>query len=255
MAFYSSTYDLFLDVTESFCHTCGNKNRLVPAHIVSRGNEVWLRKFCPDCGEIWAKVSDDFAYYKTCNEYLKKPDLPETYLTPIKRGCPFDCGVCPQHQNHPCLALFNVLDECNMKCNICYHSSEPGKGNYRKMHEIKLMLLTLLRVESAPDLIQVTGGEPTIHPDIMEILRYLKASPVRHLMLNTNGIRISQDEAFVQELKSLGSGFEVYLQFDSLKAEALRRIRNGDMRSVRAQALQNLERAGISTTLVCVIEK
>lgn len=255
MAFYSPNYELFLGTTETFCHICNNKERLIPAHIVTKDNSVLLRKFCPECGESYATISTDFEYYKKCTDYLKKPDLPETALTPILRGCPFDCGVCPQHQNHPCLALFNINDECNMKCNICYHSSEPGSGNFRSMEEIEKMHETLLRVESSPDLIQVTGGEPSIHPNIIEILKYLKSWPVRHLMLNTNGIRISQDEAFVQELQKIGKGFEVYLQFDSLQAEALKKIRNGDMRNVRQKALEMLEKYNISTTLVCVIQK
>ncbi len=255
MAFYSPNYNLFLGTTETFCHLCGNKERLIPAHIVTKDNTVLLRKFCPECGESYATISTDFEYYKKCNDYLKKPDLPETALTPILRGCPFDCGVCPQHQNHPCLALFNINDECNMKCNICYHSSEPGSGNFRSMEEIEKMHETLLRVESSPDLIQVTGGEPTLHPQILEILKYLKSWPVRHLMLNTNGIRISQDESFVQELKNIGKWFEVYLQFDSLQAESLKQIRNGDMRSVRQKALEMLDKYNISTTLVCVIQK
>lgn len=255
MAFYSPNYDLFLGSTETFCHLCGNKERLIPWHIVTKDNTVMLRKFCPTCGESYATISTDFKYYKKCENYLKKPDLPETALTPILRGCPFDCGVCPQHQNHPCLALFNINDECNMKCNICYHSSEPGSGNFRSMEEIEKMHETLLKVESTPDLIQVTGWEPSIHPEIIQILQYLKSGPTRHLMLNTNGIRISQDEEFVKELKNIGKGFEVYLQFDSLQAEALKKIRNGDMRDVRRKALEMLDKYNISTTLVCVIQK
>lgn len=255
MAHYSQTYDFFLNATQSFCHQCGNLSKLVDTHIVAKDNEVFLRKFCPKCGESMVKISSDYAYFKTCDSYLKAPDLPESSNTQVLRGCPFDCGVCPQHQNHPCLALFNITDECNMKCNICYFSSYPGAGNHRSMEQIEQMLATLLKVESQPDLIQVTGGEPTIHPQIMEILRYLKKSPVRHLMLNTNGIRISEEEAFVKELKSLGGGFEIYLQFDSLQEEALRDIRARDMRTVRLKALELLEKYSISTTLVCVIKK
>jgi len=255
MAHYTQKYDLFLDAAQSFCHRCGNLERLVDAHIVSKADEVYLRKFCPDCGESMVKISNDLDYFKRCNDYLKKPDLPERALTKVVQGCPFDCGVCPQHQNHPCLALFNITDECNMKCHICYHRSEPGAGNHRSMEEIMQMLETLLKVESEPDLIQVTGGEPTTHPQIVEILQFLKASPVRHLMLNTNGIRIAQDEAFVKALKALGGGFEVYLQFDSLRADALRDIRAQDMRAIRLKALEVLERANISTTLVCVVKR
>lgn len=255
MAYYSTKYDLFLSATSSFCHKCNNINRLIDAHVVTKDNEVFLRKFCPDCGESMAKISTDYEYFKLCGDYLKPPDLPEAALTKVLRGCPYDCGVCPQHQNHPCLALFNITDECNMKCNICYHGSYPGAMNHRSMEQIEQMLNTLLKVESEPDLIQVTGGEPTTHPQIVEILRFLKKSPVRHLMLNTNGIRISQDELFVKELKSLGGGFEIYLQFDSLKEEALKDIRNADMREVRQKALAILEKHSISTTLVCVIKR
>jgi uncharacterized radical SAM superfamily Fe-S cluster-containing enzyme len=201
------------------------------------------------------KISTDYAYYKLCEAYLKQPDLPEKPLTQVLRGCPYDCGVCPQHQNHPCLALFNVTDECNMKCNICYYAAEPGLGNHRSMEEISQMLDTLLETESEPDLIQVTGGEPTTHPQILEILQFLKKSPVRHLMLNTNGIRIAEDEDFVKALKKLGGGFEVYLQFDSLDAEVLKDIRARDMREVRLKALAMLEKYRISTTIVSVIKK
>ncbi len=255
MAFYTKQYDLYLCATQSFCHLCGNLEKLIDTHIVTKDDKVYLRKFCPKCDESFVKISDDFDYYKKCDEYLKAPDLPEKSLTPVKKGCPYDCGVCPQHQNHPCLALFNITDECNMKCNICYHSSEPGLGNHKTMDDIEQMLKILLEVESEPDLIQITGGEPTIHPDIIEILKYLKNSPVRHLMLNTNGIRIATDEKFVKQLKALGGGFEIYLQFDSLDKDSLVDIRGTDMTKVRLDAVAMLEKYNISTTLVSVIKK
>ena len=255
MTYYNNDYDLFLESTQSFCHECNNVTKLVETHVVVKDNEVLLRKFCLKCGEVWAKISTDYEYFKTCNDYLKKPDLPEIALTEVKNGCPFDCGVCPQHQNHPCLALFNVTDECNMKCNICYHTSEPWKGNFRSMEDIKKMHSTLLKVESEPDLIQVTGWEPTLHPEIIDILKYLKAGPVRHLMLNTNWIKIAEDEEFVKQLQGVWDSFEIYLQFDSLKSDALNKLRNRDMLEIRKKALENLEKYNISTTLVCVVQK
>jgi len=255
VALYSKKYDLFLTATQSFCHQCGDLKHLIDTHIVSKDNEVFLRKFCPKCGESMVKISTDLNYYHKCNNYLKAPDLPEKPLTRVLKGCPFDCGVCPQHQNHPCLALFNITDECNMKCNICYYSAEPGLGNHRSMKDIEQMLATLLETESEPDLIQVTGGEPTTHPQIVEILQYLKKSPVRHLMLNTNGIKIAQEESFVKVLKKLGGGFEVYLQFDSLNPKVLKDLRARDMVDIRLKALEMLEKYSISTTLVVVVKK
>ena len=255
MAFYDTRYDRFLGATQSFCHQCRDLSFLVDAHIVQKDQDVYLRKFCPSCGESMSLISTDADYYALCKHYLKKPDLPEKALTSVVQGCPYDCGVCPQHQNHPCLALFTVTDECDMQCAVCYNDSFPGAGKHKTMAQIEAMMATLLSVESSPDLIQVTGGEPTTHPQIEEILRYVKKSPARHIMLNTNGIRLSHDEAFLDFLKTLGGGFEVYLQFDSLDPSTLKHLRRTDMRDVRLKALANLEKRGISTTLVCVIEK
>lgn len=88
MAFYNKTYDKFLESTQSFCHNCNNVSKLLEAQVVVKDNEVFLRKFCTECGEVWAKTSTDYEYYKTCNDFLKQPDLPEQALTPVKHGCP-----------------------------------------------------------------------------------------------------------------------------------------------------------------------
>ena len=107
------------------------------------------------------------------------------------------------------------------------------------------MLSTLLETESEPDLIQITGGEATTHPKIVEILQYLKKTPVRHLMLNTNGIKIAEEEAFVKELKRLGGGVEIYLQFDSINPNVLKDLRARDMREIRLKALAMLKKYNI----------
>jgi uncharacterized radical SAM superfamily Fe-S cluster-containing enzyme len=117
------------------------------------------------------------------------------------------------------------------------------------------MLDALVASEGKPDLVQISGGEPTIHPQIMDILREAKARPIRHLMLNTNGVRLASDPDFVAELATLKPGFEVYLQFDSLRREALERLRGADLRKAHEKALANLDAHNISTTLVAVIEK
>ncbi len=163
--------------------------------------------------------------------------------------------MCPDHEQHSCLALIEVNDHCNLTCPVCFADSAPNRDGTRSLDEIESMLDTLVASEVEPDLLQISGGEPTLHPDIIEILRRAKARPIRHLMLNTNGLRIARDKAFVQELAALKPGFEVYLQFDSLRADVLKTLRGADLTRIRRQALENLEEAGISTTLVAVIRK
>jgi 7,8-dihydro-6-hydroxymethylpterin dimethyltransferase len=243
---------LFYAQTQSLCETC---LAVVPTKILIQDEQVFYQKRCPEHGVQKTLVSTDVEYFKRCKAYIKPGDMPQRFQTEIEQGCPNDCGLCPDHEQHSCLSLFEIIDECNMQCPVCFADSAPGKGNSRGMPEIERMLKTILASEPAPDLVQVSGGEPTLHPRLMEILRLLKASPIRHLMLNTNGIRIARDPQLVQELARLKPGFEVFLQFDSLQAAALRNIRGQDLRAVRRQALEQLERHNLSTTLVCVIRK
>ena len=243
---------VFYGQTTSLCETC---LELVPAKILIEDNDVFFLKRCPEHGVQKTIVSTDAAYYRRCREYLKPPDIPLMFQSRTERGCPYDCGLCPDHEQHSCLALIEVNDTCNLACPVCFANSAPHRPRQRSLAEIEAMLDTLVASEGEPDLLQISGGEPTIHPEIMEILRRAKARPIRHLMLNTNGVRIANDPAFVEALAELGPGFEVYLQFDSLRKEALENIRGADLRGVRKRALANLEAVGLSTTLVVVVKK
>jgi 7,8-dihydro-6-hydroxymethylpterin dimethyltransferase len=236
----------------SLCETC---LKLVHAKVVIEGDNVFYLKRCPSHGMQKTLVSTDAAYFKSCKDFIKPGDLPLHYQSTTEHGCPYDCGLCPDHEQHSCLALIEINDACNLSCPVCFADSSPQRMRHRTLAEVDAMLETLVASEGSPDLVQISGGEPTIHPQIIAILQLAKSKPIRHVMLNTNGIRIATDKAFVAELAALKPGFEVYLQFDSLRREALENLRGADLRKVREQALANLEEAGISTTLVCVMKK
>ncbi|HWA90162.1 MAG TPA: radical SAM protein [Rhizomicrobium sp.] len=242
----------FYGQTTSLCETC---LKLVPAKIVVEGDDVFYLKRCREHGAQKTLIATDAAYYKSCKDFIKPGDVPLKHQSRTEYGCPYDCGLCPDHEQHSCLALIEVNDACNLTCPVCFAESGQARHERKSLAEIEAMLDTLVESEGFPDLVQISGGEPTIHPEITAILKAAKARPIRHIMLNTNGIRIARDPAFVAELAALKPGFEVYLQFDSLKREALENIRGADLRKVREQALANLEAAGISTTLVCVVKK
>jgi len=115
------------------------------------------------------------------------------------------------------------------------------------------MLDATVRNEGEPDVVQISGGEPTLHPDFFAILDEAKRRPIRHVMVNTNGLRIAQDRAFVERLAGYQPGFEVYLQFDSFRTKALKTLRGADLVNVRRKALAHLNEYNISTTLVCTV--
>lgn len=243
---------IFEGQTTSLCDVCLAP---VPAKIIREDDNIFYLKRCRTHGVRKALVSTDAAYWRRCMDWLKPSDRPMTAQTRTDFGCPYDCGLCPDHEQHTCLALIEVNEHCNLTCPMCFASSSPEKTGTRSMAEIEAMLETLIESEGEPDLVQVSGGEPTLHPEILPILRRIKDSPVRHLMLNTNGLRIARDPDFVAELATLKPGFEVYLQFDSFRPEALKTLRGADLTRIRQRALENLEAHGISTTLVSVIRK
>lgn len=243
---------IFLGQTTSLCATC---HELVPAKIIVEDDKVFYQKRCHDHGVQKALVSTDADYYKLCRDYLKPGDRPLEFQSRTEYGCPYDCGLCPDHEQHSCLALIDVNEACNLTCPVCFSDSSTKHTLQRPLDEIGRMMDALVASEGEPDLLQISGGEPTIHPEILEILAMAKARPIRHVMLNTNGIRIAKEPEFAAALAQFKPGFEVYLQFDSLKPEALKTLRGADLTRVHIEALENLERHGISTTLVAVIKR
>jgi uncharacterized radical SAM superfamily Fe-S cluster-containing enzyme len=244
---------LFYDVAISICSTC---YRRADAKIVFQDDRVYMIKRCPQHGTQRVLVADDVDYYRRCREvFIKPPEMPLRYNTPVKWGCPYDCGLCTDHEQHSCLSLVEVADACNLRCPICYAGSGPDRPVFRTLDHVERMLDAVVRNEGHPDVVQISGGEPTIHPDFFAILDRAKARPIRHLMVNTNGIRIAESEDFTARLGSYRPDFEVYLQFDSFKREALMDLRGADLRRIREQALERLNRHGISTTLVVTVKK
>jgi uncharacterized radical SAM superfamily Fe-S cluster-containing enzyme len=199
-------------------------------------------------------IADDVAYYRKCREvFIKPPEMPRAFNTPVHWGCPYDCGLCADHQQHSCLTLVDVTLHCNLRCPICYAGSGPDRPIYRSLDHVQRLIDAVVRNEGHPDVVQISGGEPTLHPEFFAILDRAKA--VRHLMVNTNGIRIAQDEAFARRLAEYMPDFEIYLQFDSLQREPLVALRGADLRDIRRRALERLNQLGVSTTLVVTLKK
>jgi uncharacterized radical SAM superfamily Fe-S cluster-containing enzyme len=248
---------LFYDTTQSVCTTC---LRPVEAKIVLKENEgtgqVFMDKWCPVHGTERVLISDDIAYYRQCREvYVKHPEMPQRFATPMQYGCPYDCGLCPDHMQHSCLSVVEITDHCNLRCPTCYAASGPERLTHRSLAEVEAMLDAVIASEGQADVVQLSGGEPTLHPQFFEVLAAARARPIKHLMLNTNGIRIAQEPGFAERLAEQGTGFEVYLQFDSLQRAPLMDLRGADLRRVREQALDKLNALGISTTLVMTVKR
>jgi uncharacterized radical SAM superfamily Fe-S cluster-containing enzyme len=242
---------IFWGQTTSLCETC---LALVPTKIQIRENQVWYEKRCERHGTHSTLISTDAAYWRLCKDYIKPGDRPLAFQSHTEFGCPYDCGLCPDHEQHSCLALIEINENCNLSCPVCFADSSPARGRHLPLPVIERMLDALVASEGEPDLVQLSGGEPTLHPDFFAVLDAVRARPVRHVMINTNGLRLSQESDFVARLAEDKRGLEIYLQFDSLERDALMELRGADLRRVRQQALENLERHNVSTTLVVTVK-
>lgn len=243
---------IYYDHTISLCQVC---HRQISAKVIFQEGKVYLTKHCKEHGFQKVMIADDIAYYKQIRNYNKASEYPLHPHTETRYGCPYDCGICPDHEQHSCLTLIEVTDRCNLSCPTCYASSSPSHGRHRTLEEIEFMLDCIVKSEGQPDVVQISGGEPTVHPQFFDILDIAKRKPIRHLMLNTNGIRIAQDREFVRRLATYMPDFEIYLQFDSFRPDVLLKMRGKDLTQVRLQALEHLNECNLSTTLVCTMEK
>jgi uncharacterized radical SAM superfamily Fe-S cluster-containing enzyme len=243
----------FYDVAISLCAQC---LRRVDAKIVFQDGCVWMLKRCSHHGAERVLIADDIAYYKLCREvFVKEPEQVKKYNTQSHYGCPYDCGICPDHEQHGCNLVLEVTDTCNLRCPTCYAESSPERTTHRSLKQIERMLDLAVENEGEVEILQISGGEPTLHPDFFRILDMAKERPIEHVMLNTNGLRIAKDREFAARLKEYEPGFEIYLQFDSFRRSALMDLRGADLRATREKAIENLNELGLSTTLVVTVRR
>ncbi len=239
---------IFHELTRSICPVC---KRVIDAQVILRNNKVYMRKRCPDHGWFEGLVSSDAQMYVASAAFNKPGTMPLQFSTEVKEGCPLDCGLCPEHKQHTCLALIEVNTGCNLSCPICF--ADAGDGFSLTLEEVEGMLDRLLELEGEPEVVQFSGGEPTIHPQILDMVRAAKARGIPNVMLNTNGIRIARDDRFLAELAELRPA--IYLQFDGLERETYRRIRGEDLLEVKLRCLDRLAEIDLDVALVAAVER
>src|SRR5262249_15895397 len=179
----------FLGTTHSLCPEC---RRLLEAKTIVRQGRVYFRKQCPEHGAIEDFVCSDVAYYDR-NEFSQPARLPRAYGTNPDKGCPYDCGLCTEHEQHTCIELVEITSSCNLRCPMCFAESGRG-GKPIDFATYTRMVDRFVYLEGIPDVLQISGGEPTIHPDLMRMVRYVYEQPIQAVMINTNGIRLAHDE-------------------------------------------------------------
>jgi uncharacterized radical SAM superfamily Fe-S cluster-containing enzyme len=239
----------YLGSTHSLCPHC---RRLVDAKIITKGQRVYFRKRCPEHGVIDDFVCSDVAYYDR-HEYSQPARLPRHFGTRTDQGCPYDCGLCPEHEQHTCIALVEITSNCNLQCPMCFAESGPG-GKHLDYATYTRMVDRLIHLEGIADVLQLSGGEPTLHPDLLAMVRYAYEKPIQAVMINTNGIRLARDPRLVAELATMRDRLEIYLQFDGLDEASTTRLRGEALLDTKLAALEVLQQHNLRCTLVCTVD-
>ncbi len=215
-----------LRVTSTLCPYC---MRLIPGRIFERDGKVYIRKVCPEHGEFEELY---FADSKLYNRFMKYEESGKgagkikAYVG-LSAPCPFNCGLCAMHENHTALANLVVTNRCDLSCFYCFFYAEKAGYVYEPTIEQLRYQIRQLKKQAVTLAIQITGGEPMMRSDLVDVVKMLKEEGVKHVQLNTNGIWFAKtffDDpelavSYTRKLREAGVN-TVYMSFDGVTPKA-----------------------------------
>lgn len=222
--------------TKSVCPVC---LRQLPAQKVRKDGAVYLERTCPEHGlfssVVWRDQEDLAAWVG---------DLPELQAGE-NQNCPSGCGLCPDHKRDTCCVLLEITDRCNLNCRHCF--ADNHQGTDPSLEQVKAWIRDL--TVPGKTLVQLSGGEPTVRDDLPEIVAYAKEVGCKYVQLNSNGLRLAEDEAFTRRLAEAGLSF-VFLQFDGTGDKVWQKLRGRPLMELKEQTIANCSKYHIGVTLV-----
>ena len=244
--------EVFLELTKSICPVC---KKVLDAEINARDNKIFLRKRCDEHGPFEALLYGDAQMYMDSQRYNKPGTIPAEFQTEVVDGCPLDCGLCPDHKQHACVGLIEVNTDCNLDCPICFADSGHQPDGFSLTHDqVAVGIKTFVDSEGGEaEMIMFSGGEPSIHPHIIDFIDMALEANIKHVILNTNGIKLAKNLPFCKQLAARDVG--IYLQFDGFEEKTHMEIRGRDLRKLKEEALDNCAEVGLKVMLTAAIEK
>jgi uncharacterized radical SAM superfamily Fe-S cluster-containing enzyme len=239
-----------IKTTKSICPEC---LKAIDATIYEDEGKVFIKKTCPEHGSVQELYWSDYDQYLRAEKFRFDGTGIENPRTEKKLGCPYDCGICPEHKSHTSLAIIDITNRCNLKCPVCFaNASAAGYVYEPTADQVAGMLENLHNNKPVPaTALQFSGGEPTIREELFDFVRKAKEIGFKHVEVNTNGVRIAADPEYAKKLKEAGVS-TIYLQFDGLTPEAYKFIRGLDLLETKMKAIENLRQAGYASIVLVV---
>ncbi|TXK35101.1 radical SAM protein [Nonomuraea sp. C10] len=249
--------DRIVRYVNAFCPHCHGRDldriERLSGYLAVRDGKVWLERGCREHGLVRTLYDEDpeiLAYLEEWTAPTKQhvPDLAGNF-DPVPAA--YLKGLPELQTQHTCILLEDIAEACNLRCPTCFADSSPELSGVVPVTEVLANVdQRLARENGKLDVLMLSGGEPTLHPELKTLLHELAARPITRILINTNGVLIARDDALLDLLTEHRERVEVYLQYDGSSAEASRHHRGGDLRRLKQQAVARLSEREIFTTLV-----
>lgn len=243
--------DRLLHTTTSLCRSC---KEAIPASVVALGAEVWMKKSCGEHGAQEVRLSTNVEWYEQTRAVKQRFTPPRVFKKEIEDGCPFDCGPCTAHTQKVRLPVVTITSACNLDCPICYVHNKNDDAYHMPVEDFAMVLEHLRTDHGAElDIINLTGGEPTLHPRLFDMLEIAKQHGIHRVTVCSNGIKLAKDEAFVERLGSYNA--RIALSFDTFDPHTDQVMQGAQMLALKLEALRLCEKHGVDVTLIPVMTR
>lgn len=232
-----------LGVTHSACETCG---AIVPAKVFEQDGDVFFEKFCPEHGTSRSRVRADVDDYLRTLRYVKPAWVPQEFSGNSTCPCPDGCGYCSRHEQHLCMPIVEITSRCDLACPVCL--VDAGRPWDLSREELSKMLDRLIAAERQIDVLNLSGGEPLVHPDLLGLVDEALGRPeIVRVSISTNGLALLAHPELVNELRQ--RNVVVSLQFDGFRDEIYQALRGRPLLAEKRAVLDLLRQSGVSTSL------
>lgn len=236
-----------LGMTQSVCEACRS---LVPARIESDGRDVFFRKFCPEHGQARVFVRSDVGNYLATQRFVKPAWVPKEFAGDSHAACPDGCGSCDRHEQHLCMPIVEVTSRCDLECPVCL--VDAGRAWDMTLEDFRSLLDRFVRAEGQVDVLNLSGGEPLLHPRLLEFVDEALSRPqIVRVSVSTNGLTLLENPALVRALRE--RNVVVSLQFDGFDDIAYVFLRGRPLLRQKMELLDLLESEQASTSLTMTV--
>ncbi len=239
-----ATKHVYYTMTKSLCAHC---KRSVDGKIHFIGDEVYLDKFCPDHGHQQCLIASSVEWYLDALSFVSPNTPPRGEVKPVSHGCPFDCGPCASHQQKVYMPVVPITSACNLDCPICYTVNKNEGAHMLSEEHFAAILAHLAKQHDEMDIINFTGGEPTLHPELPKFLKMSRAAGIRRLTISTNGLKL-KDEEYVKVLAECDA--RIVLSLDTFDEDVDMQMLGAHTVATKLRVLDLLEKHDVTATIL-----